>query len=120
MYIRNVNEIEKEVAAHHGETAHYQYIFGQQCANAIDLPATKRFTCFWRMTVKSGGTNKVHVHDDQEQIYFVVEGEGIMVVGDEKEKVKQGDAIYLPVGIGHAFINDSEKSCVLLAIGTKI
>lgn len=120
MHIRNVHEIEKEKAARHGETALYQYIFGTQCASAEELPATKKFSCFWKMTVEAGGTNQLHDHDDQEQIYFILEGEGTMVVGDEKEKVKQGDAIYLPVGLPHGLNNDSNKPCVVLCVGTYI
>jgi len=72
------------------------------------------------MTIKPGGDNKRHVHDRIEQVYFVLEGEGIVEVGDEKRRVKAWDVVYLPPKVPHAFYNDTDKPCVVIGIGTQV
>ncbi len=46
------------------------------------------------------GTTTGHTHDDEE-VYFVISGEGIMQVGEEKYEIKPGDALYVPPGVFH-------------------
>jgi len=117
MYVVNIDEIEEKVLSSHGETTKYQLIFGRG-SNYPDI--TRKFTSIWVMTVEPGGTNQPHVHEDEEQIYIIKEGSGTVVVGDEKRKVGEGDAIYLPPKITHAFYNDGEEPCVIIAVGAKI
>ncbi|ADZ70951.1 cupin domain-containing protein [Polymorphum gilvum] len=46
-----------------------------------------------------------HVHKVQEQVYHVLEGEGIMEVGDEKRVVRKHDVIFLRPGVWHSIQN---------------
>lgn len=80
----------------------------------------KAFTSFWKMTVLPGGTNKPHMHRDQEQIYMVLRGSSTVMVGEEKRTAKAGDVIYLPAGLSHAVFNETKKPCVILAVGAKL
>ncbi|MDR3164367.1 MAG: cupin domain-containing protein [Synergistaceae bacterium] len=52
-------------------------------------------------TVYPTGSTTGHAHDDMEEIYFFISGEGIMVVGEDKFPVKAGDACYVPPGAYH-------------------
>ena len=52
-------------------------------------------------TVYPTGTTTGHAHDDMEEIYFFISGEGVMVVGDDEFPVKAGDALYVPPGAWH-------------------
>ena len=47
------------------------------------------------------GKTTGHVHDDMEEVYFVVSGEGIMKIGDDEFPIKTGDAFYVPPGEYH-------------------
>ncbi|HEX7561454.1 MAG TPA: cupin domain-containing protein [Candidatus Humimicrobiaceae bacterium] len=47
------------------------------------------------------GTTTGHTHDDMEEVYYVVMGEGTMVVGEDEFEIKQGDALYVPPGVFH-------------------
>lgn len=42
-----------------------------------------------------------HYHKLSEEFYFLLEGEGEMIVGDGKRNVKPGDAILIPPGAWH-------------------
>lgn len=45
-------------------------------------------------------------HDqEQEEIYFVVEGTGEMCLGEERQTVTTGQAVYIPSGVFHQLTN---------------
>ncbi|CEP66986.1 RmlC-like jelly roll fold [Moorella glycerini] len=46
------------------------------------------------------GTTTGHSHDEEE-VYFVISGEGIMQVGNDKYEIRPGDALYVPPGEFH-------------------
>ncbi|MEM2129245.1 MAG: cupin domain-containing protein [Candidatus Bathyarchaeia archaeon] len=125
MYIKNITKIKKKTLEDvHGGTTLYQ-VFWQSDAHGAKFGETKpesmrSFTNFARLTLKPGGTNQVHVHEDAEQVYIVLRGEGTVQVGDEKAKVKAGDAIFLPAKIPHGFFNTGNKTAVLLLVGTRV
>ena len=117
MEVVHVKEVEERILPGHGETTLYRPILG---ANTSKLGLMKNITSMWVMTVKPGGTNRRHLHEDQEQVYFVLEGEGMVEVGEERRMVKVWDSVYLPPKVSHAFYNDTEASCVVLGISVKI
>jgi mannose-6-phosphate isomerase-like protein (cupin superfamily) len=47
------------------------------------------------------GSTTGHSHDDMEEVYYVISGEGVMVVGEDKFSIKAGDALYVPPGEFH-------------------
>ncbi|KLU62271.1 cupin domain protein [Peptococcaceae bacterium CEB3] len=46
------------------------------------------------------GTTTGHAHDEEE-VYFVISGEGVMVVGEDEFPIKAGDGLYVPPGEYH-------------------
>lgn len=52
-------------------------------------------------TIYPTGTTTGHSHDDMEEVYFVVSGKGIMVVGEDEYEIEEGDALYVPPGEFH-------------------
>ncbi len=44
-------------------------------------------------------------NQDQEEIYFIVEGAGEMCLGEEKTTVRAGQAIYIPPRVFHQLTN---------------
>ncbi|HZP79527.1 MAG TPA: cupin domain-containing protein [Pseudolabrys sp.] len=46
-----------------------------------------------------------HKHAVQEQVYHVLEGEGLMEIDGEKHVVRKHDSIYLPPGVSHSINN---------------
>lgn len=57
---------------------------------------------------KPGGPN-LHVHHEQDEWWYILEGEFIIKVGDQQYNVKPGDSVFGPRGVPHAFakIGDS-------------
>ncbi|MFD0878245.1 cupin domain-containing protein, partial [Massilia pinisoli] len=55
------------------------------------------------------GGPPLHVHPNQDEIFFVVSGEYLFQVGQEKYQLKAGDTIFLPRKVPHTFAQTSEK-----------
>lgn len=54
------------------------------------------------------GGPALHLHPHQDEIFFVVQGEYLFQVGDEKYNLKAGDIIFLPRTVAHAFAQLTE------------
>ena len=61
-----------------------------------------------------------HRHKVQEQIYHVLEGEGLMEIGDMKRVVRRHDVIFVPPGIDHAIANSGLTDLVFLVITSPV
>jgi mannose-6-phosphate isomerase-like protein (cupin superfamily) len=57
-----------------------------------------------------------HAHKVQEQIYHVLEGEGLMEIEGERRVVRRHDVIFLPPGVEHAISNTGLVDLVFLVI----
>jgi mannose-6-phosphate isomerase-like protein (cupin superfamily) len=45
-------------------------------------------------------------HDqEQEEVYFVLEGTGEMCLGEEREIIRSGEAVFIPPGVFHQLTN---------------
>ncbi len=55
--------------------------------------------------IQPGGEQRIHSHQP-EQVYFIIEGTGLMSVDGETQEVGPGDCIFIPSGRPHGLIND--------------
>ncbi|XRP97739.1 cupin domain-containing protein [Methanocaldococcus sp. 16A] len=55
--------------------------------------------------VPVGSKTLLHKHHKSEEIYYILEGKGLMTLGDEKFEVKKGDAICIPPKTPHKIEN---------------
>ena len=44
----------------------------------------------------------LHVHSREDELFYIVEGEHIITLGDEEHRLGPGEAIFAPRGIPHA------------------
>ena len=59
-----------------------------------------------------GQCTRGHSHAGQEEVYFFVQGTGMMLVDEQKFRVSAGDIILIPDGAFHQVINDGEQNLV--------
>ena len=59
-----------------------------------------------------------HVHRIQEQIYYVIEGEGVLTLNEQKHLMRPHDYVYVPPGVHHSFTNSGLGGLVFLVITT--
>lgn len=61
------------------------------------------------------GGPPLHIHDHQDEWFYVVEGEYLFQVGIEKYRVIKGDTIFLPRKVQHAFIQLTETGKMIVS-----
>jgi uncharacterized cupin superfamily protein len=62
-----------------------------------------------------------HSHRAEEEMFFIVRGEGTLRYGTESRRVRAGDFICCPVGgpeTAHQIINDSEAELAYISVST--
>jgi mannose-6-phosphate isomerase-like protein (cupin superfamily) len=62
-----------------------------------------------------GSMQAVHGHPDNEQIYVIVRGHGVMQVADEMQEVSEGTLVFIPPGAAHAIKNTSNEPLVFVS-----
>jgi mannose-6-phosphate isomerase-like protein (cupin superfamily) len=70
-------------------------------------------------TVYADGKTTGHSHKDMEEVYYVIQGRGRMVVGDSEYDIKTGDALYVPFGLFHTTYNTGILPLQLLWVTSK-
>jgi len=63
---------------------------------------------------------KVHRHRVQEQVYHVIEGEGLMHIDGEDHVVRKHDFVFLPPGVDHAITNTGLVDLVFLVVTSPV
>jgi mannose-6-phosphate isomerase-like protein (cupin superfamily) len=49
---------------------------------------------------------KLHYHKKTDEIYYIIDGEGKLVLDDEEVAVKKGVVVYVPRGVKHKAVGD--------------
>jgi mannose-6-phosphate isomerase-like protein (cupin superfamily) len=99
------------------ESCHYKAIFGEGDAESRVLQSFSRFA---EATLSAGGKCQSILYDRQEEIYFVLQGQGVLEYGDQTYPLRANDFTYIPPGIKHSIANSSKESLRVLVIGVKI
>ena len=71
---------------------------------------------FDRVVVAPGSTVGFHQHGENEEMYIVLEGHGLMRIEDREVSIKKGDMILNPAGGSHGLINNSPDNIDILVI----
>ena len=63
-----------------------------------------------------GQEHALHAHPGQDKLYFILEGSGVVQVGEESELLSAGDAAFAPSGVVHSIRNPGPGRLVVMAI----
>ncbi len=56
-------------------------------------------------TFPRGGTTNLHIHDQGDELFYVVSGRGTATLGDKTEVIEPADVIFVPEGAVHRIEN---------------
>jgi mannose-6-phosphate isomerase-like protein (cupin superfamily) len=68
------------------------------------------------VTLEPNGGQVPWHHQEQEEIYFIVEGEGEMCLGSERITVISGQAVYIPPGVFHQLTNTGSTALRMIYV----
>ena len=95
----------------------YKPIFGVGDRQANQLKGVPRYG---ELTVGPDGATAVVSYPAEEQLYYILDGEGTLLYDNQKAPVKKDDFMYLPINVKHGMANTSNRPVRLLVMGFKI
>jgi mannose-6-phosphate isomerase-like protein (cupin superfamily) len=113
-YVPQLTETKGDLTS---ETCHYRAIFGEGDKENRILQSIARFG---EVTLDANGNCHTVLYDRQEEIYFVVEGGGVLHYQDQTQALRKHDFTYLPPGVKHSISNHSGQPLRVLVMGFKI
>lgn len=75
----------------------------------------QNFACGFVVLEAQGGQVPWHNHE-QEEVYFIVSGEGEVCLGEERREIKKGQAVYIPSEIFHQLTNTGQEPMEMIYI----
>lgn len=105
MIIANLNEIE-------GRT----YPARRRTQNLVGGPSpiqAKNFSMGYVTLEPNGGQVPWH-NQEQEEVYFIVEGRGEMCLGQERQILASGQAVFIPPGEFHQLTNIGDTPLIMI------
>ena len=61
------------------------------------------------VSVRPHAALPVHTHVREDQLYYVLDGEGTIVMNDQTFELKPGRAVAIPPGVAHGVRNESDR-----------
>lgn len=88
--------------------------------NTLDIKISGRDTdnelaVFEQTGLTPNGGPPLHIHPGQDEWFYIVEGEYLFQVGEDKFQMKPGDTIFLPRNVAHAFVQLTEKGKAIVS-----
>ncbi|WP_343609571.1 cupin domain-containing protein [Chryseobacterium oranimense] len=92
------------------------YIWGNNCDSWVlndsdDLSVKQE-------KMPAGTAEKLHFHERAEQVFYILKGEAILHINNEKFQVKFGESISIKPGSKHFISNESEEEIEFLVISS--
>src|SRR5215208_711359 len=82
---------------------------GEGLQNGIVVKASPktgtRGSILVEQTFKRNGKTPVHIHDQGDELFYVVSGRGAARLGDRVEAINAGDVVFAPAGAIHQIAN---------------
>ena len=63
-----------------------------------------------------GSGTPIHIHHNEDETFYVLEGRVTMFSGDERIDLEAGDYFFVPRGVVHAYLVRSERARMLVTI----
>ena len=96
--------------------------FGGALSKSLVGPETQgsrlidyRISCYQPMAYVA-----LHTHKVQEQVYHVLDGEGMMVMDGKRQVVCTHDVIYIPPGVEHSISNTGLGDLIFIVATTPV
>jgi mannose-6-phosphate isomerase-like protein (cupin superfamily) len=84
-------------------------------AGGVSPIQTKNFSMGYVVLEPNGGQVPWH-NQEQEEIYFVVDGTAEMCLGEERRTMKSGQAVYIPPAVFHQLTNIGDKPLTMIYV----
>lgn len=112
--LNTIHEVKMDVST---ITAHYMPLFGTGDDSSKIIKGVERYGY---LTIDPKGSSNIIEFSDEEQVFFILDGTGILRYGKEEVPVGRNDFIYIPAGLQSSFSNPRERPLSVFIMGFKI
>ncbi|MES2778007.1 MAG: cupin domain-containing protein [Bacteroidota bacterium] len=89
--------------------------------NLLDVKVSGRDTngdlaIFEQTSLSQGRGTPLHIHPNQDEVFYVLEGEYLFQVGTEKYDLEAGDSIFLPRAVPHAWTQKAAAGRMIVTL----
>jgi len=122
LMIANYDDVKKQQVGGHPDSVVYQLMMGDVSSKRDRLAAAHLLVSLYVMEFAPGGTNFPHHHDNEEEIYVLLDGKGDMVAGSGTNGIEgrypatPGDAYFFRLNATVGFYNDAQGPAHILAV----
>ncbi len=92
-----------------------QQAFSSEKMKKVSLFDTANLFCDL-YCLRPGQSQKPHTHQGGDKIYFVLQGRGTFLVGEEEKVLEAGEIVLAPSGAVHGVTNNSPQALNLLVV----
>ncbi|AEE91954.1 Cupin 2 conserved barrel domain protein [Tepidanaerobacter acetatoxydans Re1] len=78
-----------------------------------DAPMEAQNFVMGHVTIYAGGSVPLHSHE-QEEVYLIVSGSGMISIDNESERVTEGSYVYIPPNSTHILENTSDDNMIMV------
>lgn len=71
---------------------------------------------FANITLKPGCSIGFHVHEQDSELFYMIQGEALYNDNGVEHPVTAGDVMFCPAGTGHSIANNGQEDVVLCAV----
>ena len=110
--VRKAAEMEKEVRERMREgqgSVEVLHVFKKE-----ELKGKARL--FAKLKLDRGCSIGHHAHENEEEVFYIIQGSGVVSEDGTQTPVQSGDAILTGGGSGHSIRNDGEDPLILMAV----
>jgi uncharacterized cupin superfamily protein len=118
-----VRDCFNQPAENHGHPGSISRVIMGPNAHREDRPAaldTERLMIHTNEYDVGGMSGDGHAHSDQEQAFYVLEGDMEVTVGDVTSRIGPGDSVFLPRGVFHKHRNMGDTALKFLFISAMV
>lgn len=76
----------------------------------------KNCKMYARITILPNSSIGMHVHENDEEMVYVISGKGKAYINGEYKNISQGEHHYAKQGNQHSIINEGNENLVILAV----
>ncbi len=93
------------------------YPAGRQTRNLVGgvSPIQAAGFCMGHVVLEPDGQVPWH-NQEQEEVYFIVEGQGEMCLGEERREIAAGEAVYIPARVYHQLTNVGPEPLTMIYV----
>lgn len=122
LQMANIDDVKRQTVDGHPPSVLYELLLGDTKSTRDKIAAGLVVTSLFIMDFAPGGTNGPHHHDNEEEIYLMLDGHGDMVAGGGMDGIegrypaKPGDAYFFRLNCTVGFYNVPDAKARILAV----